>query len=151
MMINLDLLGRLKNGEDANEILNSFRDQLMNAEMEYNRQKEEEAKAAAKKREDEVADKACETFAITLTEATIAFLQTLAPDLTISPEEKKGLLEDSRKTAHEILAGVKMANLLMDIAKPMAPKKETSTFKTFIDEDKDKADPIADFLCEMGL
>lgn len=151
MMINLDLLGRLKNGEDANEILNNFKDQLMNAEMEYNRQKEEEAKAAAKKREDEIADKACETFAITLTEATIAFLQTLVPDLTISPEEKKSLLEDGRKTAHEILAGVKMVNLLADIAKPMAPKEKSNAFKTFIGEDEDKADPIADFLREMRL
>lgn len=151
MMINLDLLDRLNNGEDANEILNNFKDQLMNAEMEYNRQKEEEAKAAAKKREDEVANEACETFATTLTEATIAFLQTLVPDMTISPKEKKSLLEDGRKSAHEILAGVKMVNLLADIAKPVAPKKETGTFKTFIDEDEDKADPIADFLREMRL
>lgn len=147
MMINLDLLDRLNNGEDANSILDNFKEQLMNAEMEYNRQKEEEAK----KRENEVANQACETFATTLTEATIAFLQTLVPDLTISPEEKKSLLEDGRKTAHEILAGVKMANLLADIVKPMAPKKETGTFKTFIDETKDKADPIADFLREMQL
>lgn len=150
MMINLDLLDRLKNGEDANSILDNFKDQLMNAEMEYNRQKEEEAKAAAKKRENEVANQACETFATTLTEATIAFLQTLVPDLTLSPEEKKSLLEDGRKTAREILAAVKMANVLADIVKPITPKKETGTFKTFIDESKDK-DPIADFLCEMGL
>lgn len=150
MMINLDLLGRLNNGEDVNSILDNFKEQLMNAEMEYNRQKEEEAKAAAKKREDEVTNQACETFATTLTEATIAFLQTLVPDLTISPEEKKSLLEDGRKTAREILAGVKMANLLADIVKPIAPKKETGTFKTFIDESKAR-DPIADFLCEMGL
>jgi hypothetical protein len=151
MMINVDLLDRLKNGEDANEILDSFKDQLMNAEMEYNRQKEEETKAAAKKREDEAADKACETFAVTLTEATIAFLQTLVPDLVVSPEEKKALIEDGRKTAREILAGVKMANLLADIIKPIAPKKETGAFKAFTNEDKDKADPIADFLRDMGL
>lgn len=150
MMINLDLLDRLNKGEDADSILSNFKDQLMNAEMEYNRQKEEEAKAAAKKRENEVANQACETFAITLTEATIAFLQTLAPDLTISPEEKKSLFEDSRKTAREILAGVKMANLLVDIVKPTASKKETGTFKTFIGENEDK-DPIADFLREMRL
>lgn len=151
MMINVDLLDRLKNGEDASEILNNFRDQLMNAEMEYNRQKEEEAKAAAKKREDEVADQACETFAVTLTEATIAFLQTFMPDLTVTPEEKKALIEDGRKTAREILAGVKMANLLADIIKPIAPEKETGAFKAFVDESKDKADPIANFLRDMGL
>lgn len=151
MMINVDLLDRLKNGEDASEILNNFRDQLMNAEMEYNRQKEEEAKAAAKKREDEVADQACETFAVTLTEATIAFLQTFMPDLTVTPEEKKALIEDGRKTAREILAGVKMANLLADIIKPIAPEKETGAFKVFADESKDKVDPIANFLRDMGL
>ena len=128
MMINVDLLDRLKNGENANEILDSFRDQLMNAEIEYNRQK--------------VADKACETFAVTLTEATIAFLQTLAPDLTISPEERKALIEDGRKTAHEILAGVKMANLLADLIKPIAPEKVAG---------KGDKDPIADFLRDMGL
>lgn len=151
MTINVDLLDRLKNGEDASEILDKFRDQLMNAEMEYNRQKEEEAKAAAKRREDEVADKACETFAVTLTEATIAFLQTLAPDLTVTPEEKKALIEDGRKTAREILAGIKMANLLADIIKPLVPEKETGAFKAFVDESKDKVDPIADFLRDMGL
>lgn len=142
MMINVDLLDRLKNGEDANEILNNFKDQLMNAEMEYNRQKEEEAKAAAKKREDEVADKACETFAVTLTEATIAFLQTLAPDLAVTPEERKTLIEDGRKTAREILAGVKMANLLADIIKPIVPEKTA---------DKVAEDPIANFLRDMGI
>lgn len=147
MMINLDLLDRLNNGEDANEILSNFKDQLMNAEMEYNRQKEEEAKAAAKKRENEVADRACETFATTLTEATIAFLQTLVPDLTISPAEKKSLLEDGRKTAHEILAGVKMANLLADIVKPMVSREDTKN----VNKAADKADPIADFLREMQL
>lgn len=142
MMINVDLLDRLKNGEDANEILSNFKDQLMNAEMEYNRQKEEEAKAVAKKREDEVADKACETFAVTLTEATIAFLQTLIPDLVVSPEERKVLIEDGRKTAREILAGVKMANLLADLVKPIMPEKIA---------DKGDKDPIADFLRDMGL
>lgn len=147
MMINLDLLDRLNNGEDANEILNNFKDQLMNAEMEYNRQKEEEAKAAAKKREDEVADRACETFATTLTEATIAFLQTLVPDLTISPAEKKSLLEDGRKTAREILAGVKMTNLLADIVKPMISREDTKN----VNKAADRADPIADFLREMQL
>lgn len=147
MMINLDLLDRLNNGEDANSILDNFKDQLMNAEMEYNRQKEEEAKAAAKKRENEVANQACETFATTLTEATIAFLQTLVPDLTISPEEKKSLLEDGRKTAHEILAGVKMANLLADIVKPMVSREDTKN----ANKAADKADPIADFLREMQL
>ena len=142
MMINVDLLDRLKNGEDASEILDNFRDQLMNAEMEYNRQKEEEAKAAAQKREDEMADKACETFATTLTEATIGFLQTLVPDLTFSPEEKKALTEDGRKTAREILAGVKMTNLLANIIESTASEKKTS---------KASKDPIADFLRSMGL
>lgn len=142
MMINVDLLDRLKNGENANEILDNFRDQLMNAEMEYNRQKEEEKKAAAKKREDEVADKACDTFAITLTEATIAFLQTLAPDLTVTPEEREALIEDGRKTAREILPGAKMANLLADILKPIVPEKKAPEVSK---------DPIADFLRDMGL
>lgn len=142
MMINVDLLDRLKNGEDASEILDNFRDQLMNAEMEYNRQKEEEAKAAAQKRENEVADKACETFAVTLTEATIAFLQTLAPELTISPKEREALIADGRKTAREILAGIKMANLLADMIKPTAPEKKAPEVSK---------DPIADFLRDMGL